>query len=112
MLSGRPFALVNCTVINQTTDSVQVECIEGFDGGLPQTFLMEILELPSLRLRFNATTRKTPPAFYAEGLEPGISYRIVLYAVNAKGKSEPTVLDPVTFKGVAKYTGKLFLNLY
>lgn len=66
---------------------------------------MEILELPSLDLRLNATTQKTPPMFYAEGLEPGISYRILLYAINAKGRSDPTVIDAITFKGVAKYTG-------
>ncbi|KAF5299126.1 hypothetical protein FQR65_LT09484 [Abscondita terminalis] len=103
--AGRPFPLLNCTVMNQTSDSLQVECIESFDGGLPQSFLMEILELPLLELRLNATTYKTPPTFYAEGLEPGISYRILLYAINAKGRSDPAVIDAITFKGVAKYTG-------
>lgn len=29
-----------------------------------------------------------------------------MYAVNAKGRSEPFVIETVTFKGVAKYTGK------
>lgn len=67
---------------------------------------MEILELPTLRSKLNVTTIKTPPLFYADGLEPGASYRIMLYAINAKGKSDPTVIDTVTFKGVAKFTGK------
>lgn len=80
--------------------------MEGFDGGLPQSFFMEILELPSLRTRLNVTTYKTPPTFFADGLDPGISYRIMLYAVNAKGRSDATIIDPVTFKGVAKLQGK------
>lgn len=47
---GRPFALQNCTITNQSSDSLQVECIEGFDGGLPQAFLLELVELSDLRL--------------------------------------------------------------
>lgn len=92
--------------MNQTSDSLQVECTENFDGGLPQSFFMEILELPTLRPKYNSTSTKTPPIFYADGLEPGASYRILLYAVNAKGKGDFTIIDTVTFKGVAKFTGK------
>lgn len=69
---------------------------------------MEILELPSLELRYNSTTHKAPPIFTAEGLEPGVSYKILLYAVNAKGRSDAAVIDAITFKGVAKYTGIYF----
>lgn len=105
-VTGRPFPLLNCTVMNQTSDSLQVECTESFDGGLPQSFFMEILELPTLKSKFNSSTTKTPPIFYADGLEPGANYRIMLYAVNAKGKSDPTIIDTVTFKGVAKFTGE------
>lgn len=69
---------------------------------------MEILELPSLRPRVNITTYRTPPMFTARGLDDATSYRIMLYAVNAKGRSDPTIIDPVTFKGVAKLQGKDF----
>lgn len=41
----------------------------------------------------------------ADGLDPGTSYRIMLYASNKKGRSDATVIDPVTF-GVAKLQGK------
>lgn len=95
----------NCTLANQTESGFQVECAEGFDGGLPQSFLMEVLELPSLRHRLNLTTHKTPPYFIAKGLDPSVSYRIMVYAVNAKGRSEPMIIDPVTFKGVAQLQG-------
>jgi hypothetical protein len=80
--------------------------MDGYDGGLPQSFFMEILELPSLRSKLNVTTYKAPPTFLADALDPGMSYRIMLYAVNAKGRSDPTTIDPVTFKGVAKLQGE------
>lgn len=105
VVAGRPSQLQNCTLINQTSSSLQVDCMEGFDGGLPQSFLMEILELPSLRPKVNYTTYRTPPVFTANGLDTGASYRIILYAENAKGRSDPTIIDPVTFKGVAKLQG-------
>ncbi|CAH1987508.1 unnamed protein product, partial [Acanthoscelides obtectus] len=102
----RPSPLQNCTVSNQTAlGGFQVECVEGFDGGLPQSFVMEVVEIPGLRPRLNLTTYRAPPAFSVAGLEPGRAYRIALYAVNAKGRSEPTLIDPVTFKGVAKLQG-------
>lgn len=38
---------------NQSSDSLQVECEPGFDGGLPQQFLLELVEMPALRLARN-----------------------------------------------------------
>lgn len=52
---GRPFALQNCTVSNQSIETIHVECIEGFDGGLPQMFLLEMVEIPTLKLVRNLT---------------------------------------------------------
>lgn len=103
--AGRPFPLINCSVVNQTSDSLHVECLESFDGGLPQSFLMELLELPGLRPRYNITVARGPPMFDIYGMEPGASYQVNLYAVNAKGRSEPYIIEAVTFKGVAKFTG-------
>lgn len=52
---GRPFALQNCSVTNQSSDSLQVECVESFDGGLPQAFLLELVDMSDLRLVRNLT---------------------------------------------------------
>ncbi|CAB3252849.1 unnamed protein product [Arctia plantaginis] len=104
--AGRPFHLQNCSVANQSIDSLNVECVENFDGGLPQTFLMELLELPTLTVRYNVSTNRTPPYFEIRGLPPGVSYRIDLYAVNAKGRSDVTTIETVTLKGQAKFTGE------
>ncbi|XP_059613324.1 neural cell adhesion molecule 2 isoform X1 [Phlebotomus argentipes] len=103
--AGRPFSLQNCTVSNQSSDSLHVECVEGFDGGLPQGFLLELVEMPALRLARNLSLARAPVSFFIDNLEPGSSYRIILFAVNAKGRSEPTIIDDINFKGVAKFTG-------
>ncbi|XP_031624769.1 neural cell adhesion molecule 2 isoform X1 [Contarinia nasturtii] len=108
--AGRPFPMQNCSVSNQSSDSLQVECEPGFDGGLPQQFLLELVEMPALRLARNLSLQRSPVAFYIDNLEPGSSYRIILFAVNAKGRSEPTIIDDITFKGVAKYTGQSNLS--
>ncbi len=39
-------------------------------------------------------------------MEPGVPFQFVVYAKNSKGPSEPFPLDGITFRGVAKYTGK------
>lgn len=104
-VAGRPFPLQNCTS-NHTASSLQVSCIESFDGGLPQIFLMELLELPSYATKFNVSVNQTPPEFRLFGIETGTTYEIRLYAVNAKGRSDPVILETVTFKGVAKYSSK------
>lgn len=39
--TGKPDPLANCTVLNQTYNGFQIECTEGFDGGLPQEFVLE-----------------------------------------------------------------------
>jgi hypothetical protein len=40
-----------------------------------------------------------------DNVEASSSYRLILFAVNAKGRSEPVIIDDISFKGVAKFTG-------
>lgn len=40
--AGKPDPLHNCSIVNRTNDSLEVECTEGFDGGQPQYFLLEV----------------------------------------------------------------------
>lgn len=56
--------------------------------------------------------QRIPVSFYIDNLSPGSSYRIILFAVNPKGRSEPTIIDDITFKGVAKFTGKNKTNIF
>ncbi|XP_037916377.1 nephrin isoform X1 [Hermetia illucens] len=100
--AGEPDPLTNCTVLNQTSHSFQVECIEGFDGGLDQDFVMEVY--------VNGTTRNPKiyksksPYFEVHGLIPGMGYNVFLVAQNRKGRSNSTVLQVYTLKDPEKQT--------
>ncbi|XP_017882314.1 synaptogenesis protein syg-2-like [Ceratina calcarata] len=102
--AGKPESVYNCTLSNQTTDSLSVECSVGFDGGQPQHFLLEVFDQQTGILQANITSRENA-AFTVHGLEPGKILNMVVYAVNAKGRSEPTLLEGFTLKIAEKQTG-------
>lgn len=96
---------------SRDADWLIVRCYEGFDGGLPLTnYELEVYSEENVyhvnTIYLNHTDRSgaSGPVFEVPGLEPGRNYRLHLYAVNAKGRSDPVVLEPVTLKGVAMYT--------
>ncbi|KAF4528137.1 hypothetical protein B566_EDAN011153 [Ephemera danica] len=103
--AGKPSALRNCSLYNQTGDSLEVECVPGFDGGLPQRFVLEVYEARTMRLRLNLTS-DAAPAFRVAELQPGSStlLRMVLYAANPKGRGELTVLDDIALWDAEKRT--------
>ncbi|XP_045537741.1 nephrin [Papilio machaon] len=102
--ADRPSTLQNCSIVNQSSESLSVECTEGFDGGLPQTFYMEVLELPSLMVRANVTSNFTP-SFEVLGVDSRVSYILNLYSANAKGRSEIVTLYTIALRSPDKYTG-------
>lgn len=114
--AGRPYALHNCTAtemsgpVNEAKpgSGLTVRCIEGYDGGLPiHSYHLDVAaEEDDTKILFNMTVAAgtNGPTFEVDRLTTGRSYRLFLYAINAKGRSEPAVLEPVTLKGVAMYT--------
>ncbi|XP_023288397.1 nephrin [Orussus abietinus] len=104
--AGKPEPPYNCTLTNQTTESLSVECSAGFDGGQPQHFLLEVFDQETGSLKANVTSREAPsPVFTVHGLGPGKVLNMVLTAVNAKGRSDPTLLEGFTLKVAEKQTG-------
>jgi hypothetical protein len=89
--AGRPDQVHNCSVQNSSTHSFFISCTEGFNGGLPQTFLAEVRDASTQELATNATSHSAP-RFFLGGLRPGTSYRAFIFSINAKGRSEPVVL--------------------
>lgn len=88
---GAPESPHDCSVVNQTTINLIVECEAGYNGSLFQIFHMEIYDLIVEHLEQNLTT-VDKPIFKVNGLTPGISYLMVIYSSNAKGKSESVAL--------------------
>lgn len=58
-------------------------------------------------MQIHSFSQHPPVSFFLDNLEQDTSYRIILFAVNPKGRSEPTIIDDINFKGIAKYTGTL-----
>ncbi|KAM7345206.1 sidestep VIII [Cochliomyia hominivorax] len=100
--AGEPDPLLNCTLLNQTSTGFQIECVEGFDGGLQQDFIMEVY--------VNGTTKhpkiykSKTPYFEVRGLVPGAGYNVFLVAHNSKGRSNATILQVYTLKDPEKQT--------
>jgi len=92
-----------------------VRCLEGYDGGLPiYSYQLEVVsDEDGGPILLNKTVPAGPngPTFEVAGLTTGRSYRLFLYAINAKGRSEPAILEPVTLKGVAMYTTGKYIQL-
>ncbi|KDR10051.1 hypothetical protein L798_00313, partial [Zootermopsis nevadensis] len=103
--AGKPFPVRNCTLSNQTSSSVEVSCQPGFDGGLPQYFLLELYSADSGDPRCNITS-PDHPNFFLANLEPDVTFRIAVFAVNSKGRSAGIVLEEVTFRDAEKRTGE------
>ncbi|PSN36432.1 hypothetical protein C0J52_11657 [Blattella germanica] len=74
--AGKPDGLQNCSIVNQTAESLHVECTDGFDGGLPQEFVMEVYDAATQALVSNVTSKA--PVFTVTGLESGLGFDIAL----------------------------------
>lgn len=96
LLAGRPDPVNNCTVANISMTSFSLKCSEGFNGGLPQSFVLEVLEINSQELKANVTSLF--PRFSVIGLEPGAQYHALVYSFNPKGKSDPLVVQASTLR--------------
>lgn len=51
VFAGLPAPVRNCTISNQTQHSLDILCLAGYDGGLPQIFLLELIASRSGKLR-------------------------------------------------------------
>lgn len=102
----RPFCPANCTLSNVThAGFLRIECVEGFDGGLPQWFLLQMVELPGMQVRHNVTLHKGPPVFELSWAPAsGVSYQARVYAVNNKGLSDAVIIEDALLSGISPVT--------
>ncbi|KAG0711052.1 hypothetical protein GWK47_021504 [Chionoecetes opilio] len=100
---GPPDPPKNCTIANRTTDTIWVDCVAGFDGGLPQTFFMEVYDSTTGVLHSNISSAEA--VFLVTALRPGLSFLLVTYAANAKGRSDAAQMETFMLKVAEKRTG-------
>nr|XP_045589849.1 nephrin-like [Procambarus clarkii] len=97
--AGAPEEVTGCSIDNITSHSSTVLCTPGFNGGLPQLFLLQVWKENTPRadeLVVNITL--TQPEFLVRLLEPGHHYRAEVIAHNARGAAPPVTLYIHTLK--------------
>ncbi|CAN8005595.1 unnamed protein product, partial [Ixodes hexagonus] len=83
---GPPTTPFNCTVEEVTSESVHVMC-QRSGPVQQQTFLLELHDGQSAPIATNFTSGQA--SFRVHSLRPATRYRLVLYGINANGRSEP-----------------------
>ncbi|XP_055585006.1 uncharacterized protein LOC129737868 [Uranotaenia lowii] len=92
--------------------TLELECVAGYDGGLPQHFFLEAYDSRTRKLRLNITSALNDvPLFRIDLSEliPSDSYtptlHLIAYSVNQKGRSDPTILEDIAINEAEKRTG-------
>ena len=84
------------------------QCL-GFDGGLPANFLLELYDAEKMELKSQVTNKV--PIFEVSNIDPGVSIKLYLYAENAKGTSDPAIIDD-SVPNQQKHFVEGFLKIY
>ena len=86
--------MINLSVISGFT-SFLVNCSPGYDGGLHQSFGLEVYQTKDEKLVLNLTNSRVS-SFELSALQPNTEYNIKVFAINVKGKSEPLSFNTKT----------------
>ncbi|EDX05081.1 GD21979 [Drosophila simulans] len=113
VLAALPNAVSNCTVFNRTELSVDIQCIPGYDGGLPQIFVLEMFSTRTGITRFNLSNAEEA-LFSLENLDTltsmmvqeNNSLRLRIYSYNQKGRSAAYLLPDFIIGSTAYKTGE------
>ncbi|XP_013192090.2 hemicentin-1 [Amyelois transitella] len=116
--AARPSAPRNCSLStgNNSVDNsiswLRVRCVAGYDGGLPQSFVLEALDPITGRTRFTSIVNETDGlavfkldlAQVSAAGDEGATFNLQIYARNLKGESENTLLENIAFNDAARRT--------
>ncbi|XP_070855171.1 uncharacterized protein [Drosophila suzukii] len=81
-----PEPVKNCTAFNATANSLQIQCIPGCDGGIPQHFHAQIYDELTRQVLYNASYKYAE--FTVKRLPSDSVFVIRITAVNAQGPSK------------------------
>ncbi|XP_037073101.1 sialoadhesin-like [Pollicipes pollicipes] len=95
--SDVPDPPASCEVSDRSSSGLRVRCRPGFDGGLPQTFRLEVRGADDLRLHSNVSSAS--PRLGASDLVSDQEYRLSVFALNRRGSSRASTLVARTLVG-------------
>ncbi|BES99165.1 CD80-like C2-set immunoglobulin domain [Nesidiocoris tenuis] len=95
--AGKPDPVHNCSVANASMSSFSIRCLEGFNGGIPQQFLLEVRD-PAAGGALTANMTSTLPRFQVLGMLPSMNYEAFVFSFNSKGRGDPVQLSAATLR--------------
>ncbi|XP_053677055.1 nephrin-like [Anopheles nili] len=110
VLADLPSPVSNCSLPNRTQQFAEIQCSPGYDGGLPQVFVLELISKRTGTRRFNFSN-KSEPFFVLDRLEKlsalmtleNNSLSCVVYALNQKGRSAPVLIQDFEIGRIQPY---------
>uniref|UniRef100_A0A182QB13 Ig-like domain-containing protein n=1 Tax=Anopheles farauti TaxID=69004 RepID=A0A182QB13_9DIPT len=110
VLADLPSPVSNCSLPNRTQQFAEIQCSPGYDGGLPQVFVLELISKRTGTRRFNFSN-KNEPFFVLDRLEKlsalmtleNNSLSCVVYALNQKGRSTPVLIQDFEIGRIQPY---------
>ncbi|XP_068213180.1 synaptogenesis protein syg-2-like [Palaemon carinicauda] len=94
--AGPPDTPTNCSATPIISDdilpSLSVTCLEGFDGGLPQIFLLEVWQNGKVLANISSDF----PEWVVSGMEAGKVVRLSIVGHNIRGQSDPVIMKVQT----------------
>ena len=75
-------------MINKSSETFHLRCVEGFDGGMKQTFHIIVKELPGGVIKYENSSLDKPDVLI-DNLTAGKSYMAEVISTNKKGGSVP-----------------------
>ena len=88
-----PAPVGNCSVLNQSVISLNLQCETGFNSGMRQQFQLEVFDFEN-QVVANITSAK--PNFSLTGLKPGSQYSLSVYSFSSQGASERFSINAMT----------------
>ncbi|XP_073845345.1 sidestep V [Musca autumnalis] len=81
-----PEPVKNCSAYNFTANSMQIQCIPGYDGGIPQHFHVQVYDELNRQILYNTSFRN--PEFTVKRLPSDSVFVLRITAINAQGPSK------------------------
>ncbi|XP_063835290.1 nephrin-like [Ostrinia nubilalis] len=100
--ADKPSAVKACEITNVTYDSLTLNCTPGHDGGIRQSFLLQVFDMATGLLLRNISNDE--PEFEVGGLSASMSLAVSVRAFNKKGSSEPLTLTSSLLKYPQRHT--------
>ncbi|XP_063898490.1 nephrin [Helicoverpa armigera] len=103
--ADKPSTPKACEITNVTYDSLTLNCTPGHDGGIHQSFLLEIFDMATGQLLRNVSS--DDPEFEVAGLSASNSLAVSVRAFNRKGFSEALTLTSSLLKYPQRHTAQV-----